>query len=86
MKAKPSESLWQIDGPEITITIAKALKAETWESVFVGHNKLNFFEKEEMQKKMLKERFQDEHSGFDFSDAEVTGNVPDPRNFMGGIK
>lgn len=44
-------------------------------------------QKEETQKKLLLERFQEEHGGgFDFSDAEINGNVPDPRNFMGGMK
>jgi len=39
-----------------------------------------------LQKKLLLERFQEEHGGFDFSDAQINGNVPDPRTFMGGIK
>ena len=47
---------------------------------------MNVLEKEELQKKLLLERFQEEHGGFDFSDAQINGNVPDPRTFMGGIK
>jgi hypothetical protein len=35
---------------------------------------------------MLLERFQEENHGFDFSDAEINGNVPDPKTFMGGLK
>jgi hypothetical protein len=35
---------------------------------------------------MLLERFQAEHPGFDFSGAEVTGAVPDPRTFLGGMR
>lgn len=85
-KVKASESLWTLDEGEITITLEKALKAETWLSVFKGHEEVNMFQKEEMQKKMLLERFQEEHGGFDFSDAEINGNVPDPKTFMGGIK
>jgi hypothetical protein len=85
-KVKSSESFWQMDDGEITITLIKAIKAETWLSVFKNHDQLNHFQKEEMQKKMLLERFQEEHGGFDFSDAEVSGNVPDPRTFLGGIK
>ncbi len=61
-------------------------KGETWVSVFKGHEQVNVLQKEEMQKKMLLERFQEEHGGFDFSDAQINGMVPDPRNFMGGIK
>ena len=83
-----------LDGNETTITLIKATKvfyyfikqAETWLSVFKNHDKLNVMEKEELQKKLLLERFQEEHGGFDFSDAQINGNVPDPRTFMGGIK
>jgi hypothetical protein len=32
------------------------------------------------------ERFTEENPGFDFSNAEFNGNVPDARNFMGGVK
>ena len=68
---KASESLWQLDDGA---------------SVFKGHQEINEFQKEEMQKKMLLERFGEENAGFDFSDAEINGNVPDPKTFMGGIK
>ena len=83
---KSSESLWTLEDGEIVITLEKAIKGETWMSVFKGQEKLNPFQKEEMQKKMLLERFQEENHGFDFSDAEINGNVPDPRTFMGGLK
>lgn len=85
-KIKASESFWHLDNDEITITLIKVIKAETWLSVFKNHEQLNMMQKEEMQKKMLLERFQEEHGGFDFSDAEINGNVPDPKTFMGGIK
>ena len=75
-----------LEDEEIKITLIKAKKAETWFSVFKGHNELNAIQKEEVQKKLLLERFGEEHAGFDFSDAEVSGNVPDPKNFMGGMK
>lgn len=32
------------------------------------------------------ERFQEENPGFDFSNAEFNGMVPDPQKFMGGVK
>jgi len=85
-KIKASESFWLLDNEEITITLIKVFKAETWTSVFKRHEQMNFLQKEEAQKKMLLERFQEEHGGFDFSDAEISGNVPDPRTFLGGIK
>jgi hypothetical protein len=31
------------------------------------------------------ERFQAENPGFDFSGAEFTGNVPDPKTFMSDL-
>lgn len=85
-KVRDSECIWQIDGKEIEIVLPKALKAESWNSVFVGHGSLNELQMEEIRKKMLRERFQEEHGGFDFSDAQVSGNVPDPKTFMGGLK
>lgn len=85
-KVRNSECLWEIDGEEIIITLPKALKGETWKSVFIGHGNLNELQLEEVKKKMLKERFQEEHGGFDFSDANISGNVPDPKNFLGGLK
>jgi len=35
-----------------------------------------------MRKKILLERFQEENPSFDFSQAEINGNVPDARTFM----
>lgn len=75
-----------LEGKEIVITLIKSKKAETWDSVFQGHGQLNVIEKEETQKKLLRERFNEEHAGFDFSEAQISGNVPDPRNFLGGMK
>ena len=40
----------------------------------------------EVKKQMMLERFQEEHPGFDFSGAEFSGDAPDPRSFMGGVK
>lgn len=68
------------------MTLTKARKAETWPSVFVGHGELDEAAKADAHRQMLLERFQGEHPGFDFSGAEVTGEVPDPRTFMGGVK
>ena len=83
---KSSESLWSLEDGEIIITLEKAIKGDTWMSVFKGQEKINPLQREEVQKKMLLERFQEEHHGFDFSDAEINGNVPDPKTFMGGLK
>jgi hypothetical protein len=61
-------------------------KAETWNAACKGHQSLDPLTQSEVQKKILLERFQEENSGFDFSGAEVNVMVPDPRNFMGGVK
>ncbi len=67
------------------MTLVKAHKALQWGSVFVGHESGDPVVEEEVRKRMLLERFQEEHPGFDFSGAEVNGMVPDPRKFMGGM-
>jgi hypothetical protein len=40
---------------------------------------------EQEKKKLLLERFQEEHRGMDFRDADFNGSVPDARTFMGGV-
>ncbi|CAK87582.1 unnamed protein product (macronuclear) [Paramecium tetraurelia] len=81
-----SESYWLVEDEELHIILQKAYKGELWPSVFVGHGKVDPMTEQELQKKMLLERFQEEHPGFDFSGAQVNGMVPDARSFMGGIK
>ena len=41
--------------------------------------------KQAMQRTLMLERFQEENPGFDFRDATFNGEVPDARNFMGGV-
>ena len=55
-------------------------------SALKGHQTLDPLLEQEVRKNILLERFQQENPGFDFSDAKMNGNVPDPRNFMGGVK
>ncbi|KAL7550401.1 hypothetical protein ACHAWF_013644 [Thalassiosira exigua] len=43
------------------------------------------FVKQEMQRTLMLERFQEENPGFDFRDATFNGEVPDPQSFMGGV-
>lgn len=40
--------------------LQKAYKGETWKSVFVGHGEVDPVTQQEMQKKILLERFQEE--------------------------
>lgn len=49
------------------------------------HETINPYVKQEMQRTMMLERFQEENPGFDFRDATFNGEVPDPRSFMGGV-
>ena len=80
------ESLWCWEEGEVAITLTKARKGETWPSVCQGHGELDAAAEADVHKRMLLERFGQEHPGFDFSGAEVSGAVPDPREFMGGVK
>ncbi len=51
------------------IEIQKAQKGVRWGAVFKQHEALNPVEEETLKKKLMLERFQEEHPGFDFSDA-----------------
>ena len=82
-----SESSWYMDeGGIVNVVLIKAHRAEMWESALKGQGVVNAFEKEEMKKSLLLERFGEENAGFDFRDAKFNGAVPDPRTFMGGVK
>ena len=86
------------DGATLHIVIAKAVKGEPWATVFVdatttkqqpstskdtAHGDVNVSDLESARREMLLQRFQEEHPGFDFSDAQVSGAAPeDPMNFM----
>lgn len=62
----------------------KGSKAITWPSLLKGHGQIDPATREEVQKSLMLERWQDEHPGFDFSGATFNGAVPDPKKFMGG--
>ncbi|EQC37589.1 hypothetical protein SDRG_05185 [Saprolegnia diclina VS20] len=81
-----AESYWMLDGGELNINLQKMKKGLTWDAVFVGHGELDPLTKDEVQKKLLLERFQQENPGFDFSNAEFNGSAPDARTFMGGVR
>ena len=88
------ESMWTLEPPkkglegtesgELLITLTKAHRALTWECAFAGHGAMDTAAKEAVQRAMLLERFGAENPGFDFSSAEINGQVPDPRVFMNG--
>jgi hypothetical protein len=79
------DSLWMIEDDELIVNLQKMRKGETWASACKRHGGLDAFSQTEVQKRIMLERFQEEHPGFDFSQAEFNGSVPDPRSFMGGV-
>lgn len=85
---KPEESMWTMVDGEININLQKMNKAETWEAALLGRegSVVDPTTKEEMRKKMMLDRFQEEHPGFDFSGADFNGMVPEAREFLGGVK
>mgnify|MGYP002353293276 CR=1 FL=1 len=74
-----------VEDDTIVIYIQKAEPGSTWTAALRGHTALNSTSHEMMQRKLMLERFQREHPGFDFSNAELTGDTPDARSFMGGL-
>lgn len=87
-KVVVAESSWFLADGVIQIVLSKAHRGLTWESALMGHHGKGIvdpFTKQNIQKDMMIERFQEEHPGFDFRGADFNGTVPDPRTFMGGI-
>ena len=74
-----------IEDDTIVIYLQKAEPGTTWASALRGHAALSSASRDVMQKKLMLERFQREHPGFDFSNAQFTGETPDVRSFMGGL-
>lgn len=85
---KIKESMWTYSDGEININLQKMNKAEMWDCALVGKSgaQLDAYTQEEVKKKLMLERFQEEHPGFDFSGADFNGSVPNAREFMGGVK
>ena len=76
----PDESTWTLEDEDgariIRIMLCKSNKTpeSCWKSLLVNSYQADVSTYDGMQKKMLQERFQREHPGFDFSQAEVSGN------------
>jgi CS domain. len=97
-KVNTKESSWYLDkdSKEIHIVLIKAHRGQVWDRVLKGINTdekdgdeqhiIDPFLQQKLRKDLLLERFQEEHRGFDFRDAEFNGSVPDPREFLGGVK
>lgn len=85
-KVNSEDSFWMLEDGILHIQLAKAHKGDVWKTAIAGHNCLDSFSEEEVKKKLMLERFQEENPGFDFSGASFSGAAPDPRSFMGGVK
>eukprot|EP01025_Chloroclados_australasicus_P065947 TRINITY_DN9011_c0_g1_i2.p1 TRINITY_DN9011_c0_g1~~TRINITY_DN9011_c0_g1_i2.p1 ORF type:complete len:162 (-),score=19.75 TRINITY_DN9011_c0_g1_i2:509-994(-) len=81
----PSESFWTIEDGTLHIQLTKAEQGVPWKEVIVGHGNLqSMLGVEEDRKRLMLERFQLENPGFDFSQAQFSGEVPDAHKFLGG--
>jgi hypothetical protein len=78
-------SLWTFTDGELEIQLLKSLVGVTWASALKGHGELDANEQQQVQQKLLLERFTKENPGFDFSQAQFNGDAPNPRDFMGGL-
>jgi hypothetical protein len=86
----------------ICIYLTKANRGVLWDAALKGNPNsttlsknadpsplsvtLNAFDKEQVKKELMLQRFQEENPGFDFRGAEFNGSIPDARDFMGGVK
>ena len=74
------ESTWTVEDDEgsriLRMFLVKSVKTpqNCWSSLLKNDYNADFSILDSMQKKMLQERYQRENPGFDFSNAEVTGN------------
>eukprot|EP00850_Spirogloea_muscicola_P005203 SM000023S07659 [mRNA] locus=s23:774412:775853:+ [translate_table: standard] len=82
---KSSESFWTIEDGVLHVTLQKVEKAHSWTSPLAGQGQLDPYSADMEKRRLLLERFQLEHPGFDFSGANVNGACPDPDQFMGGL-
>ncbi|XP_058109075.1 uncharacterized protein LOC131252514 [Magnolia sinica] len=83
---KTDSSFWTLEDGTMHITLQKRDKGQTWTSPILGQGQLDPYSADLEQKRLLLQRFQEENPGFDFSQAQFSGNCPDPRTFMGGIR
>jgi hypothetical protein len=78
------ESFWSVDDGEVNVNLQKMKKGEMWVSALEGHGELDPLTKEDDKKRLMLERFAEENPGFDFSNADFNGQIPEARSFMGG--
>jgi len=81
---KVSDCIWTLEDGVLHINLSKLENGETWPSAIKGHE-LDPFSRQKEQQRIMLERFQMEHPGFDFSGATFNGEAPNARTFMGGL-
>jgi len=80
---RPTDSFWTLeDNKEVRIIMQKAKQHEVWKSLILSEHVLDPMLLQDMEKKMMLEKFQSENPGFDFSQAEFSGSVPSNPDFM----
>lgn len=87
-KVDKFESSWYLDEDEgeINIVLIKAHRGEVWATLTDSSSKLDPLAQDRERQKLMLEKFQEEHRGFDFRNAEFSGSAPDPRTFMDGVQ
>ncbi|KAK9810591.1 hypothetical protein WJX73_002905 [Symbiochloris irregularis] len=83
-RVKVSECYWTVEGGYLNLQICKAQEGEPWPCALAGHE-IDAVQQQQDQQRLMLERFQTEHPGFDFSNAKFSGEAPNPRTFMGGM-
>ncbi|CAL8461738.1 g1269 [Coccomyxa elongata] len=83
-RVKAGESYWTLEDGILHLQLCKAEKGQPWKSAIAGHE-IDPVQAESEKQRLLLERFQEEHPGFDFSGATFNGEAPNPRTFMGGM-
>lgn len=78
----PSESIWTVEDGVLEISLAKAHPGRPWEAAMAGHEGADPDAAAADRKRLLLERFQAENPGFDFSGAEINGEVPSAETFL----
>jgi len=79
---------------QIHIVLMKAHRGQVWDAPLISANEggvgsssvVDPSTMEEIRRDMMLERFQEENPSFDFRNAKFNGEVPNPREFMGGVQ
>eukprot|EP00922_Rhytidocystis_sp_ex-Travisia-forbesii_P062015 GHVS01091827.1.p1 GENE.GHVS01091827.1~~GHVS01091827.1.p1 ORF type:complete len:177 (+),score=23.35 GHVS01091827.1:136-666(+) len=80
------DSFWMIEEGELHIQLCKVKKGEVWPRALNCQAELDPFKQQVAREQLMRERFQQENPGFDFTGASFSGQAPDPRSFMGGVR